>query len=374
MLKKLLIINVLVMSLAHVSYAKDHGAGNGGDTIECSSASADIAQGVYFLDYLAALMDPSPDGYYQSLSEVVAFLNAKVPELGKALESISEAYESRSKTGKYVWKNFYPQEITDEEMTFIPPENCSVIPKQLVVRRSPNNNRAYFFASRDRMEQLKIQKSWIFVHELLWDYYDSAFDIRIVNEMIHSKSYRDQSSENFIEELYVSVKPQNFFTTSEYTFLEESEKYYQQAILNKEPTSKKFINEIFSRDELGFTSLKQVIRELNELYKKSNKNIEERVLVIRNLYESVLEKLIEEKNIEEVERVRRLQIITLEFYNIDFDLTKKISEIKEFKNTFSGTEEEKVEHLKRLYNEMDEMYSRIRELKKEYIELGGNEL
>lgn len=232
MLVKVLKVILLVTVLPQISFAKDHGAGNGGDYIQCSKSS-ELKEGKYFLDYLAAMMDPSPSWYLESTEEVIELLQNKIPELGNKLEEISRSYEDQLRDSRYVWKNMSPKDIADEDLSFDPPKGCEYTPTQLVLKRTFNDTRFYLFADRAKIEQIKKQKSWIFLHEVLWEYYDNAFEIRVVNEMIHDRANYHLTSEQFIQKINNAVSKVDYLTVGNFKMLTEAKKVFAKSFERK---------------------------------------------------------------------------------------------------------------------------------------------
>lgn len=212
---------MLVYGLSANVFAGDFGAGNGGDTVTCKTNPT--YKGTYFLDYLAAKMDSPSANYYNSTDEVIELLREKIPTLANRLETLRNSFKSASKKGQYVWKDMVPKEHADEDLSFQIPEGCEAAPTQLILRRSFNKDRVYLFAEKKKVETLSEQKSWAFLHEALWDIYDSAFEIRIVNEFIHNKENSKLSSKEFIAEINNAVSFKNFIDIDSYKLLVEAE-------------------------------------------------------------------------------------------------------------------------------------------------------
>ncbi|MAX67400.1 MAG: hypothetical protein CME66_10735 [Halobacteriovoraceae bacterium] len=204
MLIKAMILSLFILSSS--TYARgDFGAGNGGDTVECSS-NAEF-QGEYFLDYLVARMENPKEYYIDSFDRLIEKLEKKIPELALKVKELKEDYDHPDMKKANIWKNITPREIADENLLVYLPDGCDLEPTQLVIRRKVNKSTTYFFTDRSRMDAFKPQYSWIFLHEVLWSIYDNAFEIRVVNEFIHNLDNYDLSSMEFIQEINRLVSP-----------------------------------------------------------------------------------------------------------------------------------------------------------------------
>lgn len=219
-LKTIVIVSFLTVSISSV--CAGHGK-EGGDVVTCSNSN--VYSGTYFLDYLAAKMANPEAKYLKSTAAVIKVLKEKVPLIGIEFEAIAEAYNNKMRKGRYVWKAIKPKEIFDEDLTFDMPEGCSYKPTQLVGRRSPSEDRNYYFFDKDGVKEIKGQESWMFLHELLWNYYGSAFDIRMINEFIHNEESSKLSSEEFVNEIKIMAAFQPFMNSDEYLTLIEAEKF-----------------------------------------------------------------------------------------------------------------------------------------------------
>ena len=224
MFKKTLAILLLATTVS----AGDFGSGNGGDTVTCENS--EVYDGTYFLDYLDAIMRYPDAEYYESFERVLTALKEKVPTLGVELEAIKKAYDDEMRDGKYVWSDLSPTELADENLSYKLPEGCEMKPTQLVLRNSPNEYRSYYHAERERVDNLGSQQSWMFLHEVLWSFYDDAFDVRAVNELIHNKRYADYSSKDFIDEIKKAASPVHFVDWDEYQLLISLEDAYKEFV------------------------------------------------------------------------------------------------------------------------------------------------
>ena len=228
-IKEILIGTILfgtILTQTTTVFAGDFGGGNGGDKVYCQENTQDYEgkiHGHLFLDKLSAYMSGySNDEMYQSVAEVISNLKTKIPTLAIDLDKMVQAYKAKSRTGAYVWQKVTPTEINDENLFFKIPDHCEGSLKQVVIRTRYNSNRAYFRYNAKQMKNLEKQLSWVFVHELLWDHYNNADEIRLVNTFLHQKDFSELSSSNYILELNSIASRTNFISLAQFNLLSDA--------------------------------------------------------------------------------------------------------------------------------------------------------
>ena len=207
---------LVILCLTHLSsYARgDFGAANGGDKVLCRYQHYGIYYqigGDLFLDKLVARMDGVKEkDLFSTTDEVIGHLIQKLPELAIKLKKILESYKSKKQDGEFVWKKGNPTNVSDENLFIELPNNCKGTLKQIVRRVRYNQERVYFYYAESEMKDLEDQLSWILVHEMLWDYYDDANEVRLVNNFIHQKKYANLQGWKFLNELNKVASRQSF--------------------------------------------------------------------------------------------------------------------------------------------------------------------
>ncbi len=259
-MKKLIMTTLLLLS----TYTLAGDKGNGGDKVFCKKnlhGHEFRIHGHLFLDKLVAHMEGYRDKeLFSNIDHVLLNLRKKIPTLAIELEEIYKAYTSKSKRSKFVWSKGRPIDIKDENLLFELPLNCKDSLKQTVIRTRYNPERAYFKYSEKEMKNLSNQLSWVLLHELLWDYYDNADEIRLVNIFFHQKEFSKLSSVEYLRELNRTASKQHFISFENYNRYNGNRITKLIADLEKED----FSNQNDERKELIKSLLKENISLLIE--------------------------------------------------------------------------------------------------------------
>jgi hypothetical protein len=209
---KMLLLALLF--LQPVAFASGTVVGNGGDTIDCQASPENALEGTYVLDYVLTynFSNSNSDVVSQrSFEDLVAELEAKDTNLGASLRLFANEIENTDPTRHYLWRKLPLglQDLKDESITEIIPKNCmnysqgnsqSVNIRQIIIREKRPNITIfnYDFIQFQKISQNETQKSFILIHEWLWNIVTNAKDNRVINRYLHSQSFQEDSSERVL--------------------------------------------------------------------------------------------------------------------------------------------------------------------------------
>lgn len=171
--------------------------GNGGDLIRCSSEtsywSLDYVLGRDHFGTKVKIVSRHHD-LDDLMNRIEKLLLQKVPSLAASFSEFHSQLLNRDPSLRYLWvpKNFI-DEIDDEDAKYIPfPCRNSTSPisgRQAVVRRMQPSGQVIFYYDRDAFYLIKdssLHRSFVFVHEWLWNHTRRASHNRLVNYFLHS--------------------------------------------------------------------------------------------------------------------------------------------------------------------------------------------
>lgn len=195
---------LFILSQVHLVLADGHGK-EAGHTINCTAANAEYP-GLHFYDFLEAKTLYPERIYATNIQGLILALNEEIPSLARRLREMNDAFESEKQVGDYKWFNRKAKNISDAGFDYFI-EGCDRNAIQLIVNDKNNATVNRLFAKRSKIQKLEKEKSWIFLHEILWEFYDTTEQILIINEFIHNtKNYTDYSNSRlFLAELNMLV-------------------------------------------------------------------------------------------------------------------------------------------------------------------------
>ena len=196
---------------------------NGGDQISCCSTAGSPFSGDYTLDYVLTWNPVLGTSAYPEFAtweayrdRMVANLQAKLPAAAVSLRNYLADFLVDDETRTRVWK---PSELDlidlgDEQIVQELPANCTRASgtgsgqvadlRQLVRRREfrPDDGspgRVYFYYDQARMNRMRserpLQFSYLAIHEWIWEFTDSAWVNRTINNALQTRAVDDMSGD-----------------------------------------------------------------------------------------------------------------------------------------------------------------------------------
>ncbi|MCX6125095.1 MAG: hypothetical protein NTV34_10175 [Proteobacteria bacterium] len=187
---------------------------NGGDVVVCRDSATSKFHGSYLLDYIVGAAN-SPGGESELIddsSEVSTFFTINFPELGAELSQFIADAENQigqapNWSARYIWREarLGLNDLKDEVLVMPLPENCyeSNGPDrfarlyQVVVRQEmPDARSVVMNYSPDIYSKIAdngMQRSFLLIHEWLWNHADNADVVRNINWYLHSKKIQTQT-------------------------------------------------------------------------------------------------------------------------------------------------------------------------------------
>lgn len=190
---KNLVCGLLILAFSQVSYAYIGDKGNGGDILKCK----ENGQTVYrTLDSVITKDQPfferkNYDSTAEALASITAHFAKTLPHIGLQLKDFINTFEKKRNNEKSIfWIKTKLQQISDERLVVMVPENCEENPIQAVILVKEGIKRYYYDpVNLDRISPVDDELSWMLIHEFLRDFLDDADIIRIVNAYIHSQDF-----------------------------------------------------------------------------------------------------------------------------------------------------------------------------------------
>ena len=184
---------------------------NGGDIVNCTSASGSVFSGPYLLDYLATYHSYSHDheaDIDNPLEELRTKLLITLPEVGYHFDRFVADYfnqvgDRENPQADFIWRgsNNRLVAIKDEELDLVSAldKNCYedydqgiINLSQVVVRQDRSGVRGFIYnydrTMLDTVKALPWQESYLVVHEWLWNFVDHASSVREINAFLHSEA------------------------------------------------------------------------------------------------------------------------------------------------------------------------------------------
>lgn len=210
-------ILALFILIPYLAFAKGHDQGNGGDIIECASEAK-----TFSLDYVLAKevfgdnvnIVPVAD-HRASLLRIYKLIESKFPKLSPSFLQFIEDINNRSDSGKtYQWNTFGSLTyLNDQHFTSLPlfcqpnkGETSKVI--QAVIRQEVTTDPSFpqyqFLVAQGVFKRLDpLQRSFLYLHEWLWEFSSDVVQNRKLNYFLHSELMDQLSTEEIIETLHI---------------------------------------------------------------------------------------------------------------------------------------------------------------------------
>lgn len=185
------------------------GVGNGGDIIRCP-----VDQNYYSLDFILTknllgkdVQIVKTNSFQDSMSRIERLIAQKLPSLKKSFNEYVMSLNNTSDTRlPYIWQNRRNLDDMNDEEYFRPPTTCQFVVGppvevyQAIIRLDVGNSsdfKIHFLYDADVIALLNnnVQRSFLYVHEWLWNFTKTANQNRKLNYFIHSTAFESATAE-----------------------------------------------------------------------------------------------------------------------------------------------------------------------------------
>lgn len=188
---------------------------NGGDVVYCKPQKGFLHAGYYSLDFFFSTNSESEglkafgkDATFERIiQKIISLLELKDRNLAASLRSFASLAMKSDRQQNKIWipAPYGLHALADENVVQVLPENCQHLENgkpgwiQTVQRETVGSKTFYHYdvGTIEKLSANPLQKSYLFVHEWLWDFTQDARSTRYVNQLLHSSDLESMSPNQF---------------------------------------------------------------------------------------------------------------------------------------------------------------------------------